>query len=419
MNFIKRAFFSILHSMRGTLLTMLIFLMLAVLILSSFCILTQANLYMEEMRLKVYSSVKLTDDTEVHDIYYERNAISAKDIDSIAEAGCVKDVKLQVLSLAVTNDVIKNIETELQIEKYGENDWIRIEGVNSVFDVGEFESEDFTLFKGEDLGSTPNGAVISDDVAMRSHLKIGDSFPLEAYYTGEGEMLGDGEDVELLVSGIFEISGEPSHTDAPYYNLENVIYVLPEIAYTLNGNKAVMSAEFVIDDPLEITPFLENIQSSGYDDDAWKYLVNDTEYRNLRNTISSINRIMYLMLFATFFLGGIILIFMTMISLKLRDFEMGILLAVGENRIKIIGQLMVESLIPVLIAMAIAIFVTPPVAQRIVDFIGGMSGTQAALTGDSILMMYLCGIGLTLAASLVTVYKVMFYNPKKVLGEIG
>ena len=45
----------------------------------------------------------------------------------------------------------------------------------------------------------------------------------------------------------------------------------------------------------------------------------------------------------------------------------------------------------------------------------GERGVEVRLEAFPVLLMYLCGIGLTLVASCVTAYKVLRYQPKKIL----
>jgi putative ABC transport system permease protein len=54
-----------------------------------------------------------------------------------------------------------------------------------------------------------------------------------------------------------------------------------------------------------------------------------------------------------------------LLSLRGRSHELGILLAVGEKRLKIIGQIFIETLIPVAVAFLIAVWLNGAVSQKI------------------------------------------------------
>ena len=116
---------------------------------------------------------------------------------------------------------------------------------------------------------------------------------------------------------------------------------------------------------------------------------------------------------ASIIMGAVILTLLTVISLKERDFEIGILLSIGEAKVKIVTQLILESLIPVVLAGTASVFLSTAISGQVG---GALSDSINVVIGQgSILLMYICGVALTLIASSVTVYKVMFYQPKKIL----
>lgn len=418
MNFLKRAFHSITFNKKNTGFTLIMFFLLSTLILSSFCIILETNKYLEETRFSTYTSVTVINDhITTEDYFYGRSDLPLEPIIEISKSQQVKELKLTAYSLVYENETIKSHQADIQKENYGDNKIIRVEGVNSIEDVYDFTNEKVSLYEGVDIKGTSNGAIISLDLANLSGLKLGDSISLDPYYTEING--GKGTVQEMKIVGIYVIGESGSYSEQAYFNKENLIYVLPETVLALNGMKGVYSAEFVLNDPLKMDSFIEEIKAGNYDTlEWWSFLANDTQYRTLRNMTDTVSQIMYLMLTAVIFLGGIVLIFLTMIALKSRDFEMGILMSIGENKWKIIMQYFLESLVPVTAAMLLGILAGPYASKAILDFIGGFTAGNIFISSSSIVLMFSCGVLLTVVASSLTIYKVLRYNPKNVLVDI-
>lgn len=96
-------------------------------------------------------------------------------------------------------------------------------------------------------------------------------------------------------------------------------------------------------------------------------------------------------------------------------FEIGVLLSMGETKGRIMLQMTTESLLPVLLAITAGTVISFPLAGVIRDSIDLSAGVTVAVGGKQIGLLYLCGIVLTLLSSLVMVYKIVRYQPKKIL----
>ena len=419
MNFIKRAFFSLAYHKRNTLLLFAVFFVLAILILAGFSMLEACKLEEKELRENVGATVTINDfNTQDSDIYRGANLISQGTVEKLSAHPLVENVNTYCYSFARKTATIAPIASPEQQARFGpELTWIRVEGTGDMDAVAEFLSGQIGMLEGRPFASSDRfAAIVSEEVAQGSGIEIGDTVTLGGYYTQHG-----GEDTEVEVVGIYAIGQYLPHTDAPFYNSENLVYVTPDAAMKLNGPEAgVYSARFFIRDPEQAAAFVEDVQAMGLPESAdLRFTIDDLQYRAMQGTISSMTGIAMAMLAASCGIGAIMLILLLLIALKNRDFELGILLSMGEARMKILSQLVLESLFPVLGATTGAVFAAPYTQQAVDLLFSGALAHPVSATMGAIAAVYVSGVLLTLLASSVTLLKLWRYQPKKALMAAG
>lgn len=409
MNFLKRAVFSLWHHKKNTLILFSVFFVIAVLILSGFSMLEACRAEEKTMRESIGATVT------VGTVYNGANLIPEEKVAPLAQEDNVTGYNPYVLSMARGTIDITPYATPEQKDLYGSMDrWFRVDGTldvasSSGFLTGAQALSDGRLFEEDDVCA----AVISDAVAQDSGVKIGDKVHLETV-----QNLYGGEDVEV---GTYSLSQALPHTNAPYYNSENQVYTTPDAAMQLFGPEGlVYNARFTVRDPERAGELVEKLQALHLpEEDNLQYTIDDLQYRAIRGTIGSMTGMATAMLLASCAIGGITLVMLLLIELNSRDFEMGVLLSMGESKVKIVLQLISESLFPVLAATTAAIFASPAADWAVNQLFTGSLTAPVSATGASVSAMYLCGVALTLAASAVTAYKVARYEPKKALMAAG
>lgn len=419
MNFLKRAVHSLWYHGRNTLLLFTVFLALAVLILSGFSMLAACRQEERALRESVGATVTVNNYHVLDgDVYYGSNQMSQESVDRMAALEMVSGCNPYSYSLVRKTEDIQPIVTPEQDEmSIQESNWLRVEGTWDVETAAEFVAGTYELLEGRLFDSGDGySAVVSNDVAQKSGIALGDTVRLEAYYTQHG-----GEDVEVTVVGIYAVTEYLPHTNYPFYNRENLVYVTPDAVMQLNGPEAKLySVRFTLRDPERAQEFVESVQAMGLPEgEDLRFTIDDIQYRAMRGTIGSMTAIAAAMLTAAVGIGAITLVLLLLISLKDRDFELGVLLSLGEARWKIAAQLILESLVPVVLAMTAAIFLSPFAEEGIGLLFSGTLTESIHATAATIGVMYLCGVLLTLLASLVTVYKVFCCRPKKILMAVG
>ncbi len=125
------------------------------------------------------------------------------------------------------------------------------------------------------------------------------------------------------------------------------------------------------------------------------------------------------MMFAAFAIGVVSLSLLVMIMLKERDFEIGVLLSMGESKMKIIIQLVAEILIPVIAGIGIAILIAGLATEGLIEIISRASSIAPMITGSDVGLLAVSSIIIVILSSISTIIKVSKYHPRDMLTQMG
>lgn len=89
--------------------------------------------------------------------------------------------------------------------------------------------------------------------------------------------------------------------------------------------------------------------------------------------------------------GAVILSLILVLNLKGRKFEIGVLLSLGEQKAKVILQMALETLIPVIIAFTISIAAGNLAAQQIGNIMLGSASSQSSSSESQTFMAEFTG----------------------------
>ncbi|MGD6968619.1 ABC transporter permease [Rossellomorea vietnamensis] len=382
MNFIKRAMLSVKARKGKSLLQLFIFSVICVLVLTGITIQTAAEKSGELARQQLGAQVTLETDIEkLRDQMQAegggRQRVAQVPIPVDSAEGLTSYTQIKGYNFySSTNAIAESfepIETEtdedlgssqaqggkvpaMQGNRMFEAD-LSIQGVLYTDSVQEFMEETESLVEGrhltgEDAGS--NIAVIEKMLADSNDLKVGDTLKISSVndesITNELEIVGVYETTTAEDTG----QGMNFAFMSPY----NKIYVPYSAAASLKGTEyenTIDKAVFYMNDPAEVDSFVEQAQqSSSIDFEVFTLNANDQLYQQMvgpiENVASFSKNVVYLVAIA----GGIILGLLVMMSIRERKYEMGVLMAIGEKRWKLIGQFIVEILAIAVLALGVS-----------------------------------------------------------------
>lgn len=227
---------------------------------------------------------------------------------------------------------------------------------------------DGRLYTKEEVEKKEPVAVISKNLAELNNLKVGDTFTAKTIDEDEKE-------VNLKIIGLYEDSVQQDISiPFPYMYRNNEIYTPLTIADSLRGGtdtkeSIINSATYIIDDPVNISAFKEEVKASGLDLENFVLDANDESYTKMVGPLEKLNSIIRLFLIIVVITGAIIMVLLMTITTRERKLEVGILRSLGVKRGRIALQFITETLIIVSFALVIGIMAGKTVSQKTADYL--------------------------------------------------
>ncbi|WP_204402861.1 ABC transporter permease [Alkaliphilus hydrothermalis] len=241
--------------------------------------------------------------------------------------------------------------------------------------LDEFNSEAATLLEGRHIDfndSEGKVAIIEKNLAAENDLKIGDTISI-------GAMEAD-EAIDLQIVGIYEsneevATGGMGMRQMTFTEPYNRIYVDYPTAMALKFESStadtqvtgIDSAVFFVDDPKNIDQVKTDAEGMAIDWDKYILDANDQAYQQMMGPIENVSSFSITVVYIIAVAGAVILALLLTLSIKERMYETGVLLSMGEGKLKVLGQYVAEVLIIAVIAFSVSIFSGSVIAQDIGD----------------------------------------------------
>lgn len=392
MNFFKRAFWSMKAKKGKTLLQLFVFTMICLLVLTGITIQSAAVKSSELAREQLGGSVMLKVDREKmmqeqqesgDRKRFESTPISVKSAEKLASLDHVKSYNF-ISSTSALADNFDPIESGDEDSSDSNSDEpagpggdeqggrqmmqadVSIDGVTSTALVSEFSDGTSKITEGRALTKddvNKKVAVIEETLAEENKLKIGDTIKVKA-------SSDEATTINLKIVGIYKTtsSGDNQAQNFAFLNPYNKIYTPYTAASALKGDdykNAIDEAAYNMDDASNIDAFIASAKKTGIDLDTFTLDANDQLYQQMvgpiENVASFSKNVVYLVTIA----GAVILGLIVMMSIRERKYEMGVLMAIGEKRWKLIGQFLTEILMIAVLAIGISALTGSLIAEQI------------------------------------------------------
>ncbi len=477
MNFIKRAYWSVTARKGKSLILLVVLAVISVFVLTGLTIQTAAEESSNLARQELGGDVTLTVDRQSlvenggeerrRQAMFQPIPIDIEDAESLVGSDYVEGYNFYSTTSAMAADFTaigaEEEEDSTTEEDQGQGSMPgRMGGsMNADLDVqGVLYSDAATSFmdgqsemvEGEHLTADDAGEMVTlveENLASENGWSIGDEISISSVETEET--------VTLEIKGIYSTNAEipPQAERMLSMNPYNSIYVPIEAANQLKGEEGIINqAIYYMNDPLNIDAFMEEAKNeSTIDFDTFILNSNDQLYQQMMGPIENVssfsNKIVLLVTIA----GSIILGLIVMMTIRERKYEMGVLLAIGEKRKKLVGQFLVEILMVAVLAMGLSLVTGSYVAEAVGNQLleqeltaseesnepqsftnrrgmmgamgpGGMIQTQdvqtieelaIGVTAENIIMMVGIGLLVILFSTLVPALSVLRMNPKAIL----
>ena len=202
----------------------------------------------------------------------------------------------------------------------------------------------------EDLNS--NVIMIEETFATENNLEVGSTVVLV-------NPQDETSTIEAEIVGIYKSTAEISEmayrmtSMLPY----NQIYAPYTLVNTFKGEgyeDAVDSIVFYLNDPANVEAFIEEGNNTSIDFNTYKLDANNQAYETMMAPIENVASFSNTTLILVTVFGAVILALIIMLSIKDRTHEIGILMALGEKRSKIVYQLLAEIVIVLVVAIGVS-----------------------------------------------------------------
>ena len=250
---------------------------------------------------------------------------------------------------------------------------VTLSGINDFTMTSSYQNGDLELTDGSYITEDnldENVVMVEETFAEENDLEVGDKFTIENVTLDDSDE--SATTIELEVIGIYKSS---ETVDTMGFNdtsklTYNTLYVPYTVVATINGETdvtAVDSLTFYLNDPANVDAFVEYGENSSIDLETFTLDANNQAYEQMMEPINNVAKFAKITTIVVTIFGGLILALIIMLSIKDRINEIGMLMALGERRIKIILQFMVEALVILVIAIGIAIGSGNAISNKIGD----------------------------------------------------
>ena len=487
---LKRAKISVTRRKSKTIIFFLFLLIVANLVLSSISIKNATEESMKMARVSLGSEVILqtdmekirdefmnnkdneqyTDENKKDDMKNMHNAMdestaTINDVNKLKEISYVTDVKyhFNVNATEKSFSLYESSKDDNNNDRPGfdkkMNSGLQVKAINTFKLEDNYVNGTIKLTNGEAFDETKDDtAIISYELATENNLKVGDKITITS---------SDDKDVELEIIGIYQ----NSETDK-FNNNYNLIYVntntgaklLTEEEYN-DGNYKVSKAVFYLDDPKNADKFKEEANKlvTDFSDRNLTLDIDNESYEQMISSIEGVAKFSNTVLVIVVIASIVVISLMVINSLKDRNYEIGVLLSLGEKRKKIVGQFIIELVIIATFAFITSIGSSLLVSRKLADTllenqttvtekmntsvsgnrgngavmnrnmnkredmsIGKMTGLGTSKTIDSIdvsvtikdiALLFVIGYGIILVSMIVPSIKILHSDPKDILSR--
>lgn len=383
MNYIKRALQSLWAKKGRSLLMIAVFSAILIFVLAGLTIRSGAELATTNAKKSVGATVTLSTNREAmfknqqdsdsenaqpDPGSFQQTPVNLSDAEKIAKLGNVKSYSFEASTSADKSTGITPISSEDSADSSSEDSAdqkmggqggpegmsqgdFQIKGVSQSSSYSEFSAGTASLVEGEALTAKDEGTsnvLIEENLAEANDLKVGDTFKIKN---------SDDKDVAVTVKGIYKTSSSSDSMGARFnfMNPANTIFSSYTLVNTLTGSdgKTIDSAVYNLNDPKEMESFVKKANKL-IDTDTFSLETNDQMYQQMLqplNNVSSFAKNIVILVAAA---GVIILTLIIMLSIRERKYEIGVLLSLGESRVKVISQFFVEIFVCMVFALGIA-----------------------------------------------------------------
>lgn len=220
------------------------------------------------------------------------------------------------------------------------------------------------LIKEEDS----NACVISRELAEKNHLALGDKLQFNDYRDRENPNA-----YEAVVVGIYEVKQKMTpYMSGDTYRSENVIFTdlnFPEKTEGNTGNPLYEKAYFKVRDVDRYDSVKDAIKKVDIDWERYDLIDNHGNLETMSSNFHDLENISQILIIIVIGAGSVIFSLIFVFWMKNRALEIGIFLALGTAKVKILGQILLEALLIAAMAILLSFTAAPGVSKITANYL--------------------------------------------------
>lgn len=371
---IKNALLSLKKNIGKTILLFVIIVVITNLVIAGLSIQSATKKSMDQIRSSLGNDVTLSVDfrnmmknRKPSEAVSNETSLTTTMADSLKDLKYVKNYNYQISTSANSNS-ISAVETASdnsnnqqdtnkpndQPEQASNQVDFTISANTTMKYLDSFTNNNYKLTKGRLLTTkdqNTNNCVIETNLASDNDLSVGDTFTITT--TVNDETITQ----ELIIVGIYEIQSTNEIGSAHFNNPVNTIYTDLSIGQTLTGSSEnITSAIYYLDDPENAEAFVELAKKkSDIDFDTFSLDANNRLYQQNASSLESMQSFAKMFVWIVVIAGSAILCLILALTIRNRYYEIGVLLSLGQSKVKIIAQQLIEVGLIAVVAFVISL----------------------------------------------------------------
>lgn len=362
---IKNALLSLKKNIGKTILLFVIIVVITNLVIAGLSIQSATKKSMDQIRSSLGNDVTLSVDfrnmiknRKPSEAVSNETSLTTTMEDSLKDLKYVKNYNYQISTSANSNS-ISAVETASdnsnnQPEQASNQVDFTISANTTMKYLDSFTNNNYKLTKGRLLTTkdqNTNNCVIETNLASDNDLSVGDTFTITT--TVNDEIITQ----ELTIVGIYEIQSTNEIGSAHFNNPVNTIYTDLSIGQTLTGSSEnITSAIYYLDDPENAEAFVELAKKkSDIDFDTFSLDANNRLYQQNASSLESMQSFAKMFVWIVVIAGSAILCLILALTIRNRYYEIGVLLSLGQSKVKIIAQQLIEVGLIAVVAFVISL----------------------------------------------------------------
>lgn len=404
MAFYRRAFLYLWRKRGKSLLLLLIFLFVNTMILSTSLILRATEETKVAMQEKTKSKV-------VCEITESGAQITTQDLEQIASLPHVVSVNRLGEDYAFLSNAVPLTASGSEED---ENWMVKLSSFDELEYDSPFVDRPYKLTEGDFLtADSKNSAIVHADFAEKNGLAVGDEMGVE---------INGGKSISLTITGLYRAGNERKQDEdtLAVHRIENQVFI-DNTAYTeLFGKDDFYKVAVYTDAPEYLETLSGDLQILLGDKASIKG--SDALYRQMKAPLEQITKVVELMLILTFVTGTVVISLLLCMWTRTRQKEMAVFISMGERKIKIFLQAILESvtlfLISGIASCGLGSYAAKWLQNLLISSNTAEISLQISLQAQDIVFLLAIGGAVVLIAVFLAVFPILKTSPREILSRM-